>query len=76
MQNSGGFEAFITGIVVTVIGVAWIVVFSVSEATAPIGGLGSWNIVVGVGLVMIGAVVAAIAGIILLIDRSRSPLPR
>ena len=36
------------------IGLAWIIVFYVSQGTFPIPGLGSWNILIGFGVAFIG----------------------
>ena len=36
------------------IGLAWIVVFYVSQSALPIGSLGSWNILIGFGIMFIG----------------------
>jgi hypothetical protein len=36
------------------IGLAWIIVFYVSQGTLPIAGLGSWNILVGFGIAFVG----------------------
>jgi hypothetical protein len=37
-----------------IIGLVWIIVFYVSGSTAPIAALGSWNILVGFGIMFIG----------------------
>ena len=44
------------GVVTTVFGVLWIVAFYLSQSRFPIPFLGSWNILVGVILVIAGAV--------------------
>jgi hypothetical protein len=36
------------------VGLAWIVVFYVSQSTLPVQSLGSWNILVGFGIMFIG----------------------
>jgi len=36
------------------IGLAWIVVFYVSQSTLPVPSIGSWNILVGFGIMFIG----------------------
>ncbi|GAA0964442.1 cell division protein CrgA [Frigoribacterium faeni] len=36
------------------IGLAWIVVFYVSQSTLPVASIGSWNILVGFGIMFIG----------------------
>ncbi|MBF4601942.1 cell division protein CrgA [Frigoribacterium sp. VKM Ac-1396] len=36
------------------VGLAWIVVFYVSQSTLPVASLGSWNILVGFGIMFIG----------------------
>lgn len=36
------------------LGLAWIIVFYVSQGTLPAPGLGSWNILVGFGIAFIG----------------------
>jgi hypothetical protein len=36
------------------VGLAWIVVFYVSQSALPIGSLGSWNILIGFGIMFIG----------------------
>ncbi|GAB3972190.1 cell division protein CrgA [Streptomyces sparsus] len=40
------------------IGLAWIVVFYVTEGTLPVDALGNWNIVVGFGFIALGFVVS------------------
>lgn len=40
------------------IGLAWIVVFYVTEGSLPVDALGNWNIVVGFGFIAIGFVVS------------------
>lgn len=40
------------------IGLAWIVVFYVTQGSLPIDGLGNWNIVVGFGFIAAGFVVS------------------
>jgi len=36
------------------VGLAWIVVFYVSQSTLPVQSLGSWNILVGFGIMFVG----------------------
>ncbi len=36
------------------IGLAWIIVFYVSQGTLPVSSLGSWNILVGFGIAFVG----------------------
>lgn len=36
------------------LGLIWIIVFYVSQSQLPIPGLGSWNILVGFGIIFIG----------------------
>jgi hypothetical protein len=36
------------------LGLAWIIVFYISESSLPIGALGQWNILVGFGIAFIG----------------------
>lgn len=36
------------------IGLAWIIVFYISQATLPIASLGTWNIAIGFGIAFIG----------------------
>ncbi|TFB57539.1 cell division protein CrgA [Cryobacterium sp. Hz7] len=36
------------------IGLAWIIVFYVSQGTLPVAGFGSWNILVGFGIAFVG----------------------
>lgn len=40
------------------IGLAWIVVFYVTEGSLPVDALGNWNIVVGFGFIAVGFVVS------------------
>ncbi|UGY92590.1 cell division protein CrgA [Streptomyces gobiensis] len=40
------------------IGLAWIVVFYVTEGKLPVEALGNWNIVVGFGFIAVGFVVS------------------
>jgi hypothetical protein len=37
-----------------IIGLLWIIVFYITEAQFPIGAIGSWNIVVGFGIAILG----------------------
>ncbi len=37
-----------------ILGLLWIVVFYISGGTLPIGGLASWNILIGFGIAFIG----------------------
>ncbi len=41
-----------------VLGLAYIVVFYLTESRFPIGALGAWNVVVGFGVIMAGFVMA------------------
>lgn len=41
-----------------VIGLAWIVVFYVTQGDLPVSALGNWNIVVGFGFIAVGFVVS------------------
>ncbi|GAA2052038.1 MULTISPECIES: cell division protein CrgA [Streptomyces] len=41
-----------------VIGLAWIVLFYVTQAELPVAALGNWNIVVGFGFIAVGFVVS------------------
>ncbi|AKG44086.1 cell division protein CrgA [Streptomyces sp. JH002] len=41
-----------------VIGLAWIVLFYVTQGDLPVGALGNWNIVVGFGFIAVGFVVS------------------
>jgi uncharacterized membrane protein (DUF485 family) len=41
-----------------VIGLAWIVVYYVTQADLPVESLGNWNIVVGFGFIAVGFVVS------------------
>ncbi|MGP4109643.1 cell division protein CrgA [Streptomyces sp. 4N509B] len=41
-----------------VIGLAWIVVFYVTQGDLPVEALGNWNIVVGFGFIAVGFVVS------------------
>jgi uncharacterized membrane protein (DUF485 family) len=41
-----------------VIGLAWIVVFYVTQGDLPVDAIGNWNIVVGFGFIAIGFVVS------------------
>ncbi|MEV1009351.1 cell division protein CrgA [Streptomyces sp. NPDC049881] len=41
-----------------VIGLAWIVVYYVTQADLPVEALGNWNIVVGFGFIALGFVVS------------------
>lgn len=41
-----------------VIGLAWIVVFYVTQSALPVATLGHWNIVVGFGFIAVGFVVS------------------
>ena len=36
------------------VGLAWIIVFYVSQGSLPVASLGTWNIVVGFGIMFIG----------------------
>ena len=36
------------------LGLAWIIVFYISQATLPVAALGQWNILVGFGIAFIG----------------------
>jgi hypothetical protein len=36
------------------IGLVWVIVFYISNATLPVPSLGSWNIVVGFGIMFVG----------------------
>ena len=36
------------------VGLAWIIVFYVSQSSLPVASLGTWNIVVGFGIMFIG----------------------
>ena len=36
------------------VGLAWIVVFYVSQSTLPVQSLGSWNILIGFGIMFVG----------------------
>ncbi|MGL4340303.1 MAG: cell division protein CrgA [Rhodoglobus sp.] len=36
------------------LGLVWIIVFYMSSSTLPIAGLGSWNILIGFGIMFIG----------------------
>ena len=36
------------------LGLAWIIVFYISQAALPIGAIGQWNILVGFGIAFIG----------------------
>ncbi|MEE1930041.1 cell division protein CrgA [Streptomyces sp. TRM 70351] len=40
------------------IGLAWIVVFYMTEGSLPVDALGNWNIVVGFGFIAVGFVVS------------------
>ncbi|GAA4657064.1 cell division protein CrgA [Streptomyces chumphonensis] len=40
------------------IGLAWIVVFYLTEGSLPVDALGNWNIVVGFGFIAVGFVVS------------------
>lgn len=37
-----------------ILGILWIMTFYISSSVYPIPGIGSWNIVIGVGLMMVG----------------------
>jgi hypothetical protein len=41
-----------------VIGLAWIVVYYVSQTSYPVSALGGWNMLVGFGLILVGFVLA------------------
>lgn len=47
-----------TMIVLLLLGLAWVVVYYLTEAELPIAALGNWNLVVGLGLIAAGCVVA------------------
>ena len=40
------------------IGLAWVVVYYVTSAAWPIGAIGDWNLVIGLGFIGIGCVLA------------------
>lgn len=37
-----------------IIGILWIMVFYITSSAYPVPGIGSWNIVIGIGLMMVG----------------------
>jgi hypothetical protein len=41
-----------------IVGLAWIVLFYVTQGSLPVDGLGNWNIVVGFGFIAAGFVVS------------------
>lgn len=43
----------IASIVLLVVGVAWLVVYYLSQAAYPIGGIGTWNLAVGFGMLVV-----------------------
>lgn len=47
-----------TMVVLLVLGLAWVVVYYVSESKLPIASLGDWNLLVGLGMIAAGCVVA------------------
>jgi hypothetical protein len=47
-----------TMVVLLVLGLAWVVVYYVSESKLPIESLGDWNLLVGLGMIAAGCVVA------------------
>ena len=40
------------------VGLAWVVVYYVTSAEWPIGAIGDWNLVIGLGLIGVGCVLA------------------
>jgi hypothetical protein len=45
-------------VVFLLLGLAWVVVYYVTSAEWPIGALGDWNLVIGLGLIGVGCVLA------------------
>ncbi|NLU69491.1 cell division protein CrgA [Streptomyces sp. HNM0574] len=57
---SSGGRRWVAPLMLTMflIGLAWIVVFYVTEGTLPLDAIGNWNIVVGFGFIAAGFVVS------------------
>jgi len=47
-----------TMVVLLVLGLAWVVVYYVTESAWPVASLGDWNLLVGLGLIALGCIVA------------------
>ena len=47
-----------TMVVLLVLGLAWVVVYYVTQAEYPVASLGDWNLLVGLGLIAAGCVTA------------------
>jgi len=47
-----------TMVTLLLVGLAWVVVYYLTQAELPIAALGNWNLVVGLGLIAAGCVVA------------------
>ncbi len=50
--NAVWFKPVMFGLMI--IGLLWIITFYISEATMPVGAWGSWNIVAGFGIAIVG----------------------
>lgn len=50
--NAVWFKPLMVGFML--LGLAWILVFYISGSTLPIPGIGSWNLLVGLGIALIG----------------------
>jgi len=47
-----------TMVALLLLGLAWVVVYYLTQAELPIAALGNWNLVVGLGLIAAGCIVA------------------
>ena len=47
-----------TMVALLLLGLAWVVVYYLTQAELPIAALGDWNLVVGLGLIAAGCIVA------------------
>ena len=77
MDKSAGMGRTVTGAILLVLailggffGVAWIVMFYVSQGALPIAALGSWNLLGG-GFFFVTGMPMLISGILLLVSGSR-----
>jgi len=58
LSSSGGRWVAPLMLAMFLIGLAWIVVFYVTEGSLPVHSIGNWNIVVGFGFIAAGFVVS------------------
>ncbi|MCU1526666.1 MAG: Cell division protein CrgA [Frondihabitans sp.] len=61
----------IVGAALLILSLAWTVVFYITEGTGPIASLGSWNVLIGFGLFVVGAIVF-VTGILFVLSTRRS----